>query len=380
MQALKSGWTWTAVFVFVVIIGLLASHQTKSKGITVDTIYGSFDVEEPILLDLIACRGVQRLKGVHQYGVLRYATPMEEYSRYDHSVGVFALLRKFDCSVAEQVAGLLEDTSHTAFSHVADFVFDHHSFDTSYQDDIHGWYLRNSGIAGILEKYGYSVDKVHPRNGQLIALEQPLPAMCADRIEYNLQGGLRRGLLTQDEVDTLLRDLRYDEPHWYFTSVASAKKLARVSLNMTENVWGSAWGLLIYTWASDALKHALKTNRITHDDFHFSTDDAIWQRLIDSQDPVITERMNRILNFEKLFRHCDPSEQDVYVRGKFRGIDPLVKTTSGLKRLTLIDADYRKEYETVQAVMKRGWSLKVIETDGDALSKEEPLFGTLVYQ
>ena len=52
-------------------------------------------------------------------------------TRFEHSLGVFALLRRLRAPRREQVAGLLHDISHTAFSHAVDFVFtseeqDHH--------------------------------------------------------------------------------------------------------------------------------------------------------------------------------------------------------------------------------------------------------------
>src|SRR5690554_5599914 len=92
-------------------------------GEKIETFYGLIDVEEPLLLELIEHPAFQRLKGVHQYGVSYYTTHKEEYTRYDHSLGVFALLRAKGSPLKEQVAGLLHDVSHTAFSHVGDWIF-----------------------------------------------------------------------------------------------------------------------------------------------------------------------------------------------------------------------------------------------------------------
>jgi len=50
-------------------------------------------------------------------------------TRFDHSVGVMLLIRKLGAGsspasalLKEQVAALLHDVSHTAFSHVIDYV------------------------------------------------------------------------------------------------------------------------------------------------------------------------------------------------------------------------------------------------------------------
>ena len=80
---------------------------------------------------LIGCPTFQRLKGVRQAGPSALAFPFKDVTRYEHSLGVFALLRRLRAPRREQVAGLLHDISHTAFSHAVDFVFtseeqDHH--------------------------------------------------------------------------------------------------------------------------------------------------------------------------------------------------------------------------------------------------------------
>lgn len=90
---------------------------------TVETFYGPVEVKEPVLLELIQSPAMQRLKHVNQYGVAFFTTHREEYTRYDHSLGVFAILRKNNASLEEQISGLLHDISHTVFSHTGDWIF-----------------------------------------------------------------------------------------------------------------------------------------------------------------------------------------------------------------------------------------------------------------
>ncbi len=66
-----------------------------------------------------------------QAGPSAFAFPFKTVTRYEHSLGVYLLLRRLGAGPREQVAGLLHDVSHTAFSHAVDFVFsseeqDHH--------------------------------------------------------------------------------------------------------------------------------------------------------------------------------------------------------------------------------------------------------------
>jgi HD superfamily phosphohydrolase len=100
----------------------------------IQTFYGSSEVEEPVLLELIESPAFQRLKYIHQYGVAYYTTHSEEYTRYDHSLGVFAILRAKNCSLEEQIAGLLHDVSHTTFSHAGDWIFGKENQEKDYQN------------------------------------------------------------------------------------------------------------------------------------------------------------------------------------------------------------------------------------------------------
>ena len=107
----------------------------------IDTFYGPLEVDEPVLLELIESPAFQRLKGIHQYGVSYYTTHKEEYTRYEHSLEVFAILRINNCSLEEQISGLLHDISHTVFSHIGDWVFGKAHQEKDYQNSIHSVYL-----------------------------------------------------------------------------------------------------------------------------------------------------------------------------------------------------------------------------------------------
>src|SRR5215213_9428992 len=96
-----------------------------------DRVYGEVAIDDPDLLALIACPTFQRLRGIRQAGPSAFAFPFKTVTRHEHSLGVHLLLRRLGAGRREQVAGLLHDISHTAFSHAVDFIFaseeqDHH--------------------------------------------------------------------------------------------------------------------------------------------------------------------------------------------------------------------------------------------------------------
>src|SRR3989344_1720304 len=106
-----------------------------------DKIYGSENVKEQVLIDLINSDPVQRLKGIAQFGIPDEYSHKKGFSRYEHSIGVLILLRKLKADLVEQSAGILHDISHTAFSHVVDGVAGDPTKE-DYQDKRHKEFIR----------------------------------------------------------------------------------------------------------------------------------------------------------------------------------------------------------------------------------------------
>ena len=271
------------------------------------TLYGTFTITEPELLALLQSPTVQRMKKIHQYGVTRYREDFD-YTRYDHSIGVMVLLRKFGATLNEQIAGLLHDASHTAFSHVGDIVFDHQDHTQSYQDSIHEWFLSKTETPDVLKKFNLSVEDVFHKSGDHRMLEQDLPNICADRFEYNLMGMMGEGLLTKDDINKILDNITFKDGSWVFTNLDTAKKFAYAQLRLNELTWGDPWNGLGYHLAARALKRAIELNLITHDQMHFGTDDIIWDILRHSDDPLIKTTTDQIIDPEKHFELVDQSE------------------------------------------------------------------------
>ncbi|MEM9417266.1 MAG: HD domain-containing protein, partial [Bacteroidota bacterium] len=172
---------------FVIALSYFA-HPAHAQDIP--TVFGTVKVEDSLLLELINAPGFQRMKGVDQSGPVPYFVKgFPEFSRYDHSLGVFYLLNKFDAPYDEQVAGLLHDVSHTAFSHVAEHVFKHKDNETSYQDSIHLSAVKKLGLKKVTDQYQFDFAKLDHKAQPYPMLEQPGPDLCADRIEYLLHTG-----------------------------------------------------------------------------------------------------------------------------------------------------------------------------------------------
>ena len=344
-------------FSWFMLLCFVSSLQLFSE--KVDTFYGPIDVQETVLTDLIHSPAMQRLKKIHQYGVSFYTTHKENYTRYDHSLGVFAVLRLKGAPLDEQIAGLLHDVSHTAFSHVGDWVFGKEFQDQDYQSTIQKLYLTNTGIAAILAKYGYQVEQIAMSEGKFLMLDRSLPDLCADRIDYNIQGAFYQKMLSYEECQAAVRDLSYSNGRWVLANKDIASKLARFSLFMTEDCWGSANNYVMSRWLADAILRGMKLGVISWNDLHFGVDQDIWDALSASDDPIIKTKMHMLANPTEYYQFVSPEEATVQARFRCRGIDPWIQSGDKTVRLTSVDPELAASLRRVQERAVEGWPISL---------------------
>ena len=326
----------------------------------VETFYGPIEVQEPVLLELIDSPLFQRLKDIHQYGVAYFISHKEEYNRYDHSIGVFAILRKNEASLEEQIAGLLHDVSHTTFSHVGDWIFGKENQEDDYQGNIHASFLEKTGLGDILKKYNLTIDQVRPDEDLFPALESPLPNLCADRIDYNIQGAYYQGFITYEEALLIFKDLCFINNQWISQKPDLMKKLTRFSLFMTQDCWGGPTNYMTSRWLADAILRAIDLKIISYADLHYGIDQEIWATLLLQKDPIIEKNMDRVINSQAYFSVVDFGNPcDFLIKSKFRGINPSVASGSTYLPITAIDEELAKEYEAVQKKFDQGWPIKM---------------------
>lgn len=327
--------------------------------IPIDTFYGTLEVDEPVLLELIASPPMQRLKEIHQYGVCYYNSEYcEEYTRYSHSLGVFALLRLKGASLEEQIAGLLHDVSHTVFSHVGDWIFSKVGEEKDYQNTIHRSFLLKYNIGAILEKYQISLDVIQPLEAVCPMLEKPCPNLCADRIEYNIQGAFHRGKISYAEALKIVDSLHYLDGNWVTTDPEAIKQIADFSLEMTVRCWGSPHNYVSSQCLAEALLRAIEIGELSWEDIHFGTDPQVWRVLESSSDGQIQAKLAQLRAVEETFRLVSSQEADLHIRLKFRGIDPLIWHEGRYQPLTKADPSYLANYSTIKELMEKGWFIK----------------------
>ncbi len=349
--------------ILLLLFSITINASLKSQTI-INTIWGQEIINDPLIETLIKHPLMQRLQHIDQSGPHLYFGILPKFNRYEHSVGVLALLVRAQRSQKECVAGLLHDSSHTVFSHLADVLFKknntsthYHESTHSYQDDIHLEYLQKHTIDDVVNHYGISLEDLNPDKEEYKALEQPLPTMCADRIQYNIHTGVVLNLISTDQARDIINDLIFDGTQWYFTNPQYAKTFALLSVHFTQYLWGAPYNAAFYHYFAQVLRHAVTLNLISYDDIHYSTDKTVFNILEQSKDPFIEAIFTKCNNIYQNFTTVTYGQGDINIKPKYRGINPLVMIDNQLFKLSEIDIDFNNRFNEVQEWCKKGYGI-----------------------
>ncbi|MHC1716294.1 MAG: HD domain-containing protein [Candidatus Dojkabacteria bacterium] len=315
-----------------------------------DRIYGTFEMDSPILLELLATPEVLRLKKISQLGVPDKYFHIKGFSRYEHSVGVMLLLKKLGASEKEQIAGLLHDVSHTVFSHVIDWVIADSSTE-GYQDSQHERILKESSLNSTLKKYGYDYQEIADL-GSFTLLDSHIPNVCVDRIDYSLRQ------FPKEVIKDIVANFSVLEDKIVFKDRDSAKLFAENFLDQQVNSWGSANNAYRYALLAKAIKAALDEGILTEDDF-WAEEDLVLEKIENKSKNA--QKWLDVLKMEDIM-DLPTSEQLTYK--KFRYVDPLFQKEDGtLVHLTEIDLDFKNKLEKAREENKKGIKLLSILSD-----------------
>ncbi|MEC1627754.1 HD domain-containing protein [Bacillus mojavensis] len=320
-----------------------------------DVLYGRHQIDG-VLEELIKSAPVQRLKGVYQGGASFLVNPKWNVTRYEHSIGVMLLIKRLGGTIEEQIAGLLHDVSHTAFSHVIDFVFENEAED--YHENIFQQVIDQSEIPGILKKHGYDADDLLLNDTRWTLLEQPAPELCADRIDYTLRDMYQYRQITLREAETFLDHLVVRNGRVFPDGIETAEWLVRVYYKEVIDFFMNPVNVYGYEYLAQTLKAALKHNVIAAEDL-LKTDQEVLGILHSSENDEVL----RLL--EKIHPHILVKEDDIHYdfhrKTKMRLIDPTIFFHNEWITSSSVSEHIRKMGEAAYRKAKKGVYVKVIE-------------------
>jgi uncharacterized protein len=321
-----------------------------------DQIYGTIDIQEPVLKALLASRAIQRLKGVQQHGISGVIGLTQPITRYDHSLGTLILVRSLGGSLAEQIAAMLHDVSHTAFSHVIDYVIGDHD-GQGYHDEVKEAYVRQTDLPALLQEYDYDWQALLDEN-TFSLLEQPSPRLCADRIDYFLRDSIALNLATREDVERVLQHLTVHDGRIVTNAMSVAQWLAYTYIAADKASWANLREVALYEVTARAIRRALQIKHINTDDF-WKTDEALWALLHRSNDQIVKEQL-ALVSLKTTFV-WDEENPTFRVSTKLRSIDPDVLLSNGqCAPLSALDEEFRAFRIAYHRQREGAWPIRVI--------------------
>jgi len=255
-----------------------------------DPLYGAWPIPADVE-HIIGSPTFQRLRRVSQSGASKYAHPSKTVTRFEHSVGVYLLLRQLGAERQEQIAGLLHDISHTAFSHVIDIVY--YSKEQDLHERLKGHFLTQPDLRKAIEAAGLQVeDFLHDQAYTL--LEQPLPTLCADRIDYCLRDALTVGAASEMAVKDILFDLTVRQKRIAMRTAITARKFASLFKRMNDTYWASQMENFLYSTLAQAIEIGLATGALQQNDL-LKDDDAVEAKLRAADNPQIDALFDKLV-------------------------------------------------------------------------------------
>lgn len=313
-----------------------------------DPIYGSSEIKEPVLIELLKSPSILRLKKISQFGVPDKYYHFKNFSRYEHSVGVMVLLKKLGASLEEQVAGLLHDVSVLTFSHVIDWVFANgRQGIEDYHDSIHEKFIRKTEVPKILKKHGFSLSRiVDERNFPL--LERKAPDLCADRIDYALREF--KYWLNPKIVKSCIKDLTNLNGGIVFSIKKSAFNFASNYLELQTRHWGGRQAIARYHLFSQALKMSLEKGILNERDF-YQDEPHVLKKIERSKDTPIRSILKILAS--KSLDGLD-SKSGIKILKKFRYVDPILILDGRSVRLSSVSPRFKKMIDKHRKINQEG--------------------------
>ncbi|MBG9753405.1 HD domain-containing protein [Bacillus thuringiensis] len=319
-----------------------------------DVLYGEFEVDA-VLEELILSKPMQRLKGIHQAGASYLMNEKWNVTRFEHSVGVMLLVKKLGGSVEEQIAGLLHDVSHTAFSHVIDYVFDNE--DESYHEEIFSSVVKNSEIPAILVRHGYNYEDILLDDSKWTLLERSAPELCADRVDYTLRDMYTYGYISLEEVHSFLEDVIEVEGKMVLQNIEIAEWFTETYYKEVIDFFMEPMNIYGNDMLAKTLKVALH-KRIIHADDFLLEDEELISKLQQCNDLEVEVLLSKVYSNIKVKE--DRNDYDLYQKNKVRLIDPPLLREGKIVQSSVVSENIRQMSDIAYEKAVRGMYVKVI--------------------
>lgn len=299
----------------------------------IDRLYGTVQITEPVILDIIRSKALQRLKGIDQAGYFDVYIPNTHHTRFEHSLGVYILLKNYGAPLFEQIAGLIHDVSHSAFSHCIEYVFGAKNQKAHlHQDNMFSTFVLKSDIPNILRLYDTDVSYILDEK-KFPFKEKNLPDLCADRIDYSLRTAIVYKVIAKKDLRYYLHHLKTIDTQWVFDSYISAQRYANLFRTLNNEYYSGLPSVTMFYTVGQYIKYALE-KKYTNWQTLYTTDKQVIKQINHSlrSDKNLQKLWKRMDNKIKVINDPKNYESKVYVKSRL--VDPLFQEQGKVMRVS----------------------------------------------
>ena len=304
-----------------------------------DKIWGEIKIKDKLIEEIILDKDFQRMKNISQLGISKYSFLFGmDFNRYEHSVGVYYLLKKFGANKEECLAGLLHDLSHGPFSHVLDLVFKDDG-NEEYTDGILLERISNSNIGKILRKNNYSLENI-ANNKSHTLLDKKLPDIAADRIDYAIRDPFGMDTALSKRV---LSSLIIKNGEFVFNNSFIANLFSRQYYVLSNELWSSVFWTVNHKILADAIKLIIDRGYVKKKELFLKNDEQIIKIIEKNKDKKIDKLIKRMgnLDYHNIKVVSKKDKYDYKWKKKNRFVDPKILIGDKVKKLSDINPEWK---------------------------------------
>lgn len=202
-----------------------------------------------------------RLYGIKQSGITGLFTK-RSYSRAEHSRGVYYLLKYLNATTEQCVGGLLHDIYHTNFSHTTDELFCGESNESFHEKNKYEFFNRCCmNVIGVLKKYFPDREVSYFLDGENMLVTKN-KSFGADMIDYFLRDGYYENILSNDWINKVIGNLKYQDGRIVMCDHILACEFCRKTVEINE-VYMSPFSRGQYKLFINILKLAMERQIVT---------------------------------------------------------------------------------------------------------------------
>lgn len=337
-----------------------------------DPLFGNITLND-LEQEIIQTRDFQRLRYIKQLAFDFLVYPGATHSRFEHSLGTFYVTGELDgCIFGKrneelELAGLLHDIGHAAFSHASDPVL--MKFLKTTHEKIGEQKIKSSGISDIINDNGFSSRKVLSYFNSVGIGEIVTGTIGSDRIDYlmrdSLHTGVAYGILDYNRIKGKLTVYK-NKPAMYEDGTQGAESLLIARYFMHQSVYTHHASEIANSMYTKALMLALENGAFDPKELLVLDDNSILERL--SRFKTSKELMDKIL-YRRLFK-----------RAYYKQVKGEVKTDEIAEALEKAGIASDEYIIHVSRLKGYGGELLVVDKKGNLLGKlndMSPLVKTL---